>query len=76
MAVWRTADDGIHCRDRISIAVVVAVVVVVVVVSVFGRSVFRSSFRGFLGSSESEFFFDLEFVVKNYFKINPSFVRV
>ena len=32
-------------------------------------------FRGLLGSSESEFVFDLEFVVKNYFKINLSFVH-
>ena len=33
------------------------------------------SFRGLLGSSESEFFFDSEFLAKDYFKINPSFVN-
>ena len=33
-------------------------------------------FRGSLGSPESEFFFDSEFVVIDYFKINSSFVRV
>ena len=42
--------------------------------SVFGVSFI--SFRGFLGSSKSKFFFELDFVVNDYFKINTSFVRV
>ena len=49
------------------------------VVSVSGRrsvGVSFISFRGFLGSSKSKFFFDSEFVVKDYFKINLSYVRV
>ena len=66
-------DDGIalHCSRLLR----AAVVVVVVVVSV-GRSVGVSFilFCRFSGSSKSEFVFDLEFVLKNYLKINLSFV--
>ena len=68
-------------RDRIAIAVVV-VAAVVVLVSVFSRSLVGVSFipfRDFLGRSESKFFFELDFVpdfvAKDYFKINLSFVR-
>ena len=52
-------------------------VVVVVAVCCFGFwsvGVSFISFRGFLGSSKSKFFFDLEFDAKDYFKINTSFV--
>ena len=65
-------------RNQIVVAVVAAVVVVVDCCCCFGfRSVGVSfiSFRGFLGSSKSKFFFDLEFDAKDYFKINTSFVR-
>ena len=51
------------------VTAVVAAVVVVVVVSDFGR-VFRSfcfAVCHLLGSSESEFFFELEFVARDYF---------
>jgi len=70
-----------HCFVAILLAAVLLFGVVVCCMRLFRFSVGRCfvrfvSFRGLLRSSESKFFFELEFVVKDYFKINLSYVRV
>ena len=82
---WSVVRDGVRRYHSFAIALrlrLLRLSAVVVAVGcccrVLGRPVFGVSFisfRGFLGSSKSEFFFDSEFDAKDYFKINLSYVR-
>ena len=68
---WK--DDGIATFRLLRVLLLLQVLLLLFGFRLVGVSFI--SFRGFLGSSESEFVFYLEFVVKKYFKINLSFVH-